>query len=115
MNITPKELKSILDRHAKWLDDAEGGERANLSEADLSAGDNMNNELIKAAQAVVDRWDSTDWKAAPTAEVMNRLRAALSAKPEPCCGEYSTCLRACTPRGKWLQAQEPTKLPEETK
>jgi len=38
----------------------------------------MNNELIKAAQAVVDRWDSTDWKAAPTAEVMNRLRAALS-------------------------------------
>lgn len=57
----------------------------------------MNNELIKAAQAVVDRWDSTDWKAAPTAEVMNRLRNALSAKPEPCCGEYSTCLRACTP------------------
>ena len=35
MNITPKELKSILDRHAKWLDDAEGGERANLSRADL--------------------------------------------------------------------------------
>jgi hypothetical protein len=75
----------------------------------------MNNELIKAAQAVVDRWDSTDWKAAPTAEVMNRLRAALSAKPEPCCGEYSTCLRACTPRGRWLQFQStanPTKLPE---
>jgi hypothetical protein len=38
----------------------------------------MNNELIKAAQAVVDRWDSTDWKAAPTAEVMNRLRNALA-------------------------------------
>jgi hypothetical protein len=75
----------------------------------------MNNELIKAAQAVVDRWDSTDWKAAPTAEVMNRLRAALSAKPEPCCGEYSTCLRACTPRGRWLQFQStanPAKLPE---
>ncbi len=75
----------------------------------------MNNELIKAAQAVVDRWDSTDWKAAPTAEVMNRLRNALSAKPEPCCGEYSTCLRACTPRGRWLQFQStanPAKLPE---
>tara|TARA_R110000868_G_scaffold193807_1_gene439038 strand:- start:1644 stop:2000 length:357 start_codon:yes stop_codon:yes gene_type:complete len=41
------------------------------------------NELIEAAKAVIARWDSTDWKAAPTAEVMNRLRAALSAKPEP--------------------------------
>jgi hypothetical protein len=38
----------------------------------------MNKELIKAAQAVVDRWDSTDWKAAPTAEVMNGLRNALA-------------------------------------
>ena len=43
----------------------------------------MNNELIEAATAVIARWDSTDWKAAPTAEVMNRLRAALSATPEP--------------------------------
>lgn len=41
----------------------------------------MNNELIEAAKAVIARWDSTDWKAAPTAEVMGRLRAALSAKP----------------------------------
>jgi hypothetical protein len=38
--------------------------------------------------------------------------AALSAQPQVCCGEYATCLRACTPRGKWLQAQEPAKLPE---
>ena len=28
-----------------------------------------------------------------------------------CCGEYATCLRACTPRGKWIQAQESAKLP----
>jgi hypothetical protein len=62
-------------------------------------------EGIEAAKAVIARWDSKDWKAPPTAEVMNRLRAALSAKPEPCCGEYSTCLRACTPRGRWLQFQ----------
>lgn len=40
----------------------------------------MNNELIEAAKAVIARWDSTDWKAAPTAEVMNRLRNALSTK-----------------------------------
>lgn len=37
------------------------------------------NELRAAAEAVVARWDSIDWKAAPTAEVMNRLRNALSA------------------------------------
>jgi hypothetical protein len=73
----------------------------------------MNNELIEAAKAVIARWDSTDWKVAPvTAEGMNRLRAALSAKPEPCCGEYATCLRACTPRGRWLQFQSTANLPE---
>ena len=33
--------------------------------------------LRAAAKAVIDRWDSTDWKAAPTADVMNELRTAL--------------------------------------
>lgn len=35
-------------------------------------------ELIEAAKAVIARWDSTDWKAPPTADVMNRLRNALA-------------------------------------
>jgi hypothetical protein len=35
-------------------------------------------ELIEAAKAVIARWDSNDWKAPPTAEGMNRLRAALA-------------------------------------
>jgi hypothetical protein len=35
-------------------------------------------ELIEAAKAVIARWDSKDWKAPPTAEVMNRLRNALA-------------------------------------
>lgn len=39
---------------------------------------NMAEALVKAAQAVVDRWDSIDWKAPPTAEVMNELRRALA-------------------------------------
>ena len=30
-----EELKEILDKHAKWLRDEEGGERADLSDADL--------------------------------------------------------------------------------
>ena len=33
--MTQKELKIILDRHRKWLNDEEGGERANLYRADL--------------------------------------------------------------------------------
>ena len=33
--MTQDELKVILDKHAKWLRDEEGGERANLSAADL--------------------------------------------------------------------------------
>lgn len=40
--------------------------------------------LITAAQAVITRWDSTDWKASrPQAEVMNELRAALAALVQP--------------------------------
>jgi len=68
MNITPEELKSILDRHAKWLENAEGGERANLSGADLSganlsgadlsAGDSMNKELIAVHAAELAKKDA---------------------------------------------------------
>ena len=43
----------------------------------------MTDTLRAAAQAVLDRWDSLDWKAAPTADYMNRLRAALAAAPQP--------------------------------
>lgn len=39
--------------------------------------------LRKAAQAVLDCWDSRNWKAAPTADYMRRLRAALAAAPQP--------------------------------
>ena len=34
-------------------------------------------ELVDKAHAVIDRWDSTDWKAPPTADAMNELRDAL--------------------------------------
>lgn len=33
--MTQEELNMILDRHKKWLNDEEGGERANLNGADL--------------------------------------------------------------------------------
>ena len=37
--MTQKELKMILDRHRKWLNDEEGGERANLYRANLCGAD----------------------------------------------------------------------------
>ena len=49
------------------------------------AGGNSTNgrekgDLAAAAQAVVDRWDTPNWKdVEPTADVINRLRKALTA------------------------------------
>lgn len=43
----------------------------------------MNNELIEAAKAIIACWDSGNWENTPKAELIGRLRAALSVKPEP--------------------------------
>ena len=37
--MTQEELNMILDKHRKWLNDEEGGERATLREADLRGAD----------------------------------------------------------------------------
>lgn len=39
--------------------------------------------LREAAQAVLDCWDSRNWKAAPTADYMRRLRVALARLSAP--------------------------------
>ena len=46
--MTQEELNIILDRHKKWLNDEEGGERANLSGADLSEATLIGATLIGA-------------------------------------------------------------------
>ena len=46
--ISAEELKEILDKHKKWLNDEEGGERANLSYADLRYADLYNANLSYA-------------------------------------------------------------------
>ncbi len=33
-------------------------------------------------------------------------------EPEVCCGDYATCMKPCTPRGRWLAEQEPVAYPE---
>ncbi len=32
--------------------------------------------------------------------------APLDYEPQPCCGEYDTCQRVCTPRGIWIGEQK---------
>ena len=47
-NISKEELKEILDKHKMWLKDEEGGERADLINADLSGANLWNANLIYA-------------------------------------------------------------------
>lgn len=49
-----------------------------------------------------------------TGDCIERLQAVL-AQPEPqvCCGDYEKCMKACTPRGRWLANQQMTRLEQE--
>jgi hypothetical protein len=58
-----------------------------------------------------------------TEETITAIKAALEAKDEPvglieslkdaqpCCGQYETCWRACTPRGKFLGQRDAQRKP----
>ena len=66
--------------------------------------------LREAAQAVMDRWDSSDWKAPATATYMNRLRAALAAAPAPIqpdvgAGIYGECAPFTVKNGTEMDPQ----------
>ena len=46
--MTTGKLQEILDKHKKWLNEEEGGERADLSDADLSGADLRRADLSDA-------------------------------------------------------------------
>ena len=46
--MTIKELQEILDKHKKWLNDEDGGERADLRGADLRGADLRRADLRRA-------------------------------------------------------------------
>ena len=46
--MTTGKLQDILDKHKKWLNEEEGGERADLSGADLSGADLSGADLRRA-------------------------------------------------------------------
>ena len=47
-NVTKEELKEILDKHAKWLRNEDGGESADLRSADLRSADLRSADLSYA-------------------------------------------------------------------
>lgn len=59
--MTKQEIKAILDKHLKWLRNEEGGERANLSEADLYGADLYGAILSGANLSGANNVDSIAW------------------------------------------------------
>ena len=61
-------------------------------------------EIMQQALTVLKAWDAVAWR---TLDTIEGLEAAL-AQPEPqvCCGDYEKCMKACTPRGRWLAENE---------
>ena len=52
--MTTEKLQEILDKHKKWLNEEEGGERADLSDADLRGADLSDADLSGADLIVAD-------------------------------------------------------------
>lgn len=71
-------LAWALNISAAWLDSLSAPERqTRFLRCDLPAGEEID-RLRRAAQAVVDRWNTPLWKdVGPTAEVIYRLRDLL--------------------------------------
>ena len=73
-------------------------------------------EALEVANSLVDSYYLPKEKAwmPEIEEAITAIKAALEAKDEPvglieslkdaqpCCGQYETCWRACTPRGKFI-------------
>ena len=79
---TPDPLRETDVPHMHPMEVMARNFRAKLRAA-LAAPQPAPDPLREAAQAVLDCWDSRNWKAAPTADYMRRLRAALAATPQP--------------------------------
>ena len=79
-----EELQTILHKHDLWLNDEEGGERANLEGADLTRanlkGANLKGANLKGANLKGDDFDYASWPlwcGSLKAHVDNRLAIQL--------------------------------------
>jgi len=67
-----------------------------------------------ALEALTDALNKPMWNRVQMEAAITAIKAALEAKDvlvglieslkdaQPCCGQYETCWRACTPRGKFI-------------
>lgn len=76
---TLEQLKDILERHAKWLRDEDGGKRANLSGADLS-GAYLSSANLSSANLSAIKEDMMDRMAGLSTEVIYLYKSLIDGK-----------------------------------
>lgn len=59
--------------------------------------------------------ESAPQNADPRLLLARKDNCTALAQPEPqvCCGDYAKCMKACTPRGRWLANQQMTRIEQE--
>jgi hypothetical protein len=82
-------LEAMLVNNSAWKHLADSGD-AGYWEAEEQGYYQLNEKAIKAVEAALEAKD----------EPVGLIDSLKDAKP--CCGQYETCWRACTPRGKFL-------------
>lgn len=101
--MTKSELNEILEKHKKWLNDEEGGEKATLSGADLRRADlrqaNLSGENLSGADLRV-----ADLNGANLSEVIYNENTAFFAL---CCPEEGSFIGFKKAGGKIVKLQIP--------
>ena len=82
-------LEAMLVNNSAWKHLADSGD-AGYWEAEEQGYYQLNEKAIKAVEAALEAKD----------EPVGLIDSLKDAKP--CCGQYETCWRACTPRGKFI-------------
>ena len=88
-------LRVVLERHKKWLNDEDGGERANFMYADLRSADLMYADLMSAdlrsANLRIFKHDTWAVLAYAKNEVPNLIKAIKDGKIDGSCYEGECC------------------------
>jgi hypothetical protein len=82
-----------------------------LSDA-MSVLADVNADLIAEAKLAQPEQDAGKCGCGANLYIDENGKPCSKAQPEPqvCCGDYEKCMKACTPRGRWLGEKESRKL-----
>ena len=101
--MTKSELNEILEKHRKWLNDEEGGEKATLSGADLRRA-NLSGENLSGADLSWADLRRADLSVADLSEVIYNENTAFFAL---CCPEEGSFIGFKKAGGKIVKLQIP--------